>query len=139
MKVALASATFVSCITLLTGCLMTPSSISDLVNIKPPEPDTKWIPSGFTGWEDNKTAYRTLNANEITCNYSMPCVKYEVVSKDGCDRIYMSIAILDIDGRNIGYSNDLAQGVSAGQKALMTMNITASNASNVLVKELKCY
>jgi hypothetical protein len=122
--------------TVLYGCFL-PSSLLTSRNDKKETSDTSWVPSGFTPQGDN-VAYKSLKPGEYSCDYGLGCYKVKVITKDGCSNLFAQASVYDENGNNVGFANDMRTNLSAGEIAIMTMNITEKTATNIKISEIKC-
>jgi hypothetical protein len=79
-----------------------------------------WYPKGFVSYDSN-TAYRFLeDGKDYRCTYSSAyCWGVEMLTKLGCSSLYAEMTILDSSGRNIGFTNDSANGVRPNEKVIL--------------------
>jgi len=77
-----------------------------------------------------------MEIGEYECDSYLPCMKYKVYSRNGCDSLYVRSTLHDKAGNNVGYSNDMTAGVAAGQTALMTLPITDKSADGIKLDEI---
>lgn len=98
-----------------------------------------WFPSGYTEIDDG-VAMRWMKSNEYECSsISDGCWGIMVVARDGCGSLYVELALLDSSGVNVGMTNDIASGVSAGGKARMIFEDYGNGASKARVADVSCY
>jgi len=100
-----------------------------------------WVPTGFTPWtkegDSSSVAYKEMEKGEYTCDFTT-CAKVKVVPKDGCSSLYVQANLVDAAGNNVGYANDMTNGVAAGQVAIMTLNISERSATGYVLNEINC-
>lgn len=121
---------------LLTGCLSSPYSKQDIKE----EQDWSWVPTNFEAdLTSGKLAFRYLATKEATCKYNIPCLQIEVISKGGCETLYAQAPLIDSNGTNVGYANDLTKSVPANGRAILTFSNTAENAVSMQRPTFKCY
>jgi hypothetical protein len=99
-----------------------------------------WYPEGFEAF-DGSTAYRFLKyGSEYRCTYSGAyCWGVEVVTKSSCSNLYAELTILDGSGRNIGYTNDVASNVRAGERVVLIFDTYEDGADRGRISEMSCY
>lgn len=101
-----------------------------------------WNPSGYTVVSPSDgIAMRWLEDNEFDCDYQGDwCWGMEVISRWGCpSSLYVEISIKNKSGVNIGWTNDTAQGLGAGQKAQLIFGTYESQAETASLAEVSCY
>lgn len=103
-----------------------------------PAPAAAWQPAGFSLTTDQDVAYRWLGDSEFECEIVDHCWGMFVVSKNGCSSLYVELAILDDAGNNVGYTNDLASGVAAGQQAKLVFPNLETGASKARISKVTC-
>jgi len=99
--------------------------------------DTSWVPAGYTAWND-KVALKWSEAGSYSCDSSR-CLQAEVVSKDGCDSLYMEVALVDAAGNNVGFTNETSSGVQPMQKAILKLDTYQENAARFEPSKISCY
>lgn len=68
------------------------------------------------------------------------CFAVNVVTERDCARsLYMSITLLDDGNRNIGWTNDTAQGVQAGDQVRLVFDTHENGVTSAQVAEISCY
>lgn len=68
------------------------------------------------------------------------CFAVNVVTEKDCPRsLYMSITILNGMGENVGWTNDTARGVRAGEPVRMSFVSHDQGAKTARVAEINCY
>jgi len=108
--------------------------------------------TGSTDWTppDGFTPYRTDNGSWVAVEWSRPtraecrtggwCIAMNVVAKDACPRsLYASIKLLGEGGDNIGWTNDSAQGVDAGERVRLVFSTYEAGAKSAAIAEMSCY
>jgi hypothetical protein len=123
-------------IALAAGSTDTSSTTSNSPTSESP-PDTSWIPSGYTGYDDN-IAYRFRKNGEISCGYRDSCWQMEIISKNGCDNLYVELTRLGPAGENVGYTNDTTSNLQPNQKAVLTFSSFDDDKTAQLSK-INCY
>lgn len=72
--------------------------------------------------------------------YNVTCFAMDVVTEKGCPRsLYAAITILSKSDDNIGWTNDTAQGVEAGEKVRLVFDTYERGARSARVAEINCY
>jgi hypothetical protein len=99
-----------------------------------------WYPKGFDSFDSN-IAYRFLKyGSEYKCNlYGAYCWGIEIVAKSGCNNLYAELTIFDSAGRNIGWTNDSATNVRAGEKAVLVFDSFEDGVDKGRLSEVTCY
>jgi hypothetical protein len=97
-------------------------------------PDTSWIPSGYTGYDDN-VAYKFLNGGD--CGYKSRCWRMELVSRKGCNSLYVELTRLGPNGENVGYTNDTTSNLLPNEKALLTFS-SYSDDKTARMSKINC-
>jgi hypothetical protein len=99
-----------------------------------------WYPKGFVSYDSN-TAYRFLEyGKDYRCTYSSAyCWGVEMLTKLGCSSLYAEMTILDSSGRNIGFTNDSANGVRPNEKVILIFNSFEDGADQGRLELISCY
>jgi len=63
----------------------------------------------------------------------------EVVSKDGCDSLYVKVSEINSSGANVGYTNETTAGLAAGQKAILMLDTYNEAADQFRLSQISCY
>ncbi len=100
--------------------------------------DTSWVPEGFTAF-NNKVAYKYAESGSYTCSRRTRCLQMEVVSKEGCDSLYVEMAEINSSGANVGYNNETTSGLAAGQKAILVLDSYNDAADTFRLSKISCY
>ena len=100
--------------------------------------DTSWVPDGFTTF-NNKVAYKYAESGSYTCPSRTRCIQMEVVSKDGCDSLYVAMAEVNSSGANVGYHKETRAGLAAGQKAILMPDTYNEAADTFRLSKISCY
>ena len=100
--------------------------------------DTAWVPDGFTAF-NNKVAYKYAESGSYTCPSRTRCIQMEVVSKDGCDSLYVAMAEVNSSGANVGYHKETRAGLAAGQKAILMPDTYNEAADTFRLSKISCY
>lgn len=126
------------------GSQTTNTTSSSLAGM-PSEP--AWIPpegyalEAYAGGNRSRmgTKWVTPTANE--CRGSgKTCFAIEVVTEKPCYRgLYASITLLGKDDTNIGWTNDTAQGVEAGEKVRLVFGTYERGVEAARLAEINCY
>lgn len=102
--------------------------------------DWSWVPMGFQADLTSGTlAFKQLENTRTNCRLNIPCIQFEVLSKDGCKTLYAVASLIDSNGTNVGYANDLTKNVMANQKTILTFSNTTSTAVDIGRPTFKCY
>jgi len=99
-----------------------------------------WYPKGFDSFDSN-IAYRFLKyGSEYKCTlYGAYCWGIEIVAKNGCNNLYAELTIFDSADRNIGWTNDSATNVRAGEKVLLVFDSFEDGADKGRLSAVSCY
>ena len=125
---------------LLSGCLYNPYPIIEQALKQEKTQDWSWVPKNFEAdLTTGNIAFRYLDSKETRCTFNIPCIQIEVLSKDGCETLYAQAPLLDANGANVGYTNDLTKSVRANGKAILTFKNTTQNAVNIERPKFNCY
>lgn len=101
-------------------------------------PVAAWWPSGFSATADPAVAYRWLAKNEFTCSLDS-CWGMEAIARDGCPAsLYVEVSVSDSSGAAVGYSNDTAGAVRAGQHAKLVFENTESTGRTARLTNVTC-
>lgn len=101
-------------------------------------------PEGYTLYPTSSGSrigvkWSTARGSECT-GYNVTCFAMDVVTEKGCPRsLYAEIKILGKGGDNIGWTNDTAQGVDAGEKVRLVFDTYERGASTAQIAEINCY
>jgi hypothetical protein len=91
---------------------------------------------GYNEYEDG-IAYKWDNS---VCDSSfIGCFGMRLVTRDGCDNLYVELQLQDNAGNAVGMSNDTASGLAPGQVALLDFPITEDRAQTGQISEITCY
>jgi len=94
-----------------------------------------WYPDGYE-LHDSNIAYKFNKSRG--CDY-LACFNLDVVTKISCSSLYVEMNVLDGSGSIIGFTNDSARNVSAGQVVKLRLDIVEDNASTGQITEMSCY
>lgn len=103
---------------------------------------TPWNPAGYVVVAPAEgIAMRWLEDSEFKCGYEGDwCWGMEVISRWGCpSSLYVEINMQNKNGVNIGWTNDTAQGLGAGDKAQLIFGTYDSQAETARLAEVSCY
>ena len=100
--------------------------------------DTARVPDGFPAF-NNKVAYKYAESGSYTCPSRTRCIQMEVVSKDGCDSLYVAMAEVNSSGANVGYHKETRAGLAAGQKAILMPDTYNEAADTFRLSKISCY
>lgn len=68
------------------------------------------------------------------------CFAVNVVTERSCPRnLYASITLFDATGNNIGWTNDTAQGVEAGERVRLVFDTYERGVDSARIAEISCY
>lgn len=108
-------------------------------------PSTTWTPPpGFTITDSGgrgAIAIEWVRPTNAECRGSgVTCFALNVVTERDCPRsLYASITLLDGSGNNIGWTNDTAQGVQAGEQTRLVFDTYERGAQTSRLAEINCY
>jgi len=94
-----------------------------------------WYPDGFELFDTN-IAYKLAKGRG--CDY-FDCWNYDVVTKVSCSSLYVEMNMFDSSGAIIGFTNDSARNVSAGQVVKMRFDDPYGDATSGRITEMSCY
>lgn len=108
---------------------------ADLVGTAKAKP---WYPREYNGWlEDDNVAWRWSSG---TCDNSYwACWGMQVISKNGCDSLYVELQIQDSAGNAVDWTNDTVSYLAAGQTALLDFSNTNESGGTAQLVEMNCY
>lgn len=105
--------------------------------------DTAWTPpEGFVKDSTERgVAVKWVRPTASECRGSgVTCFAVEVVAENGCRRsLYAEATLLDSQGRNIGWTNDTAQGVLPGEITRLVFDTYERNVESARIAEINCY
>lgn len=114
------------------------TSHSNMVTAESPPPWT--APEGYTTTQtDNGVPFGIKWQKKPKCELGDWCMGVDIITSVNCPHFYASITLLDKSDTNIGWTNDSAQGVIAGEKASLTFNGYQSGVASGRIAETKCY
>jgi len=103
-----------------------------------PNLQTWTVPAGMTRF-DSTTAYKWIDPAASDC-ISDSCWAMEVVTQNGCpNSLYVELSLEDAAGTAVGYTNDVAGSVAAGQKARLTFDSFEKSATKAKLSQVTCY
>jgi len=95
-------------------------------------------PAGYTKY-DAKTAYVWVNPTASEC-LGDHCWAMELVTRDGCPTsLYVELSLEDATGTSVGYTNDVAGVLAAGQKARLVFDSFEASATKARLTQVTCY
>ena len=94
-----------------------------------------WYPDGFELFDTN-IAYKLAKGRG--CDY-FDCWNYDVVTKVSCSSLYVEMNMFESSGAIIGFTNDSARNVSAGQVVKMRFDDPYGDATSGRITEMSCY
>lgn len=84
--------------------------------------------------------YKWSKASRSECRSGVSCWAMEVVTEKGCPRsLYVSVTLMSASDQNIGWTNDTAQGVDAGESVRLVFTTYEEGARSAKVAEVSCY
>lgn len=99
---------------------------------------TAWWPAGFSATTDPKVAYKWSEKGTYSCELER-CWGMEVIARDGCpSSLYVEVAVADSGGAAVGYSNDTAGAVQAGQHAKLVFENTEPTGQTARLTTVSC-
>lgn len=100
-----------------------------------------WRPSGYNVYSyQDGIAFRWLESNEFKCEFYDWCWGMEILTRYGCpSSLYAEINILNKGGANIGWTNDTAQRLRSGDKAILVFGTYENDAKMAEIAEITCY
>lgn len=119
-----------------------PKDVADPLSLNATEPS--WSPpAGY----DRHTTSRGVGVGvewvEVTsgeCRSGVACWAVNVVTEKPCPRsLYASIALFNAGGDNMGWTNDTAQGVVAGERTRLVFTTYERDAASARIAEINCY
>jgi hypothetical protein len=99
--------------------------------------DTSWIPAGYSAYDDN-VAYKFRESGQVECGYRNSCYQLELVSKNGCNNLYVELTRLGSSGENVGFTNDTTSNLLPKQKAVLTFS-SFDDDKTARVSKINCY
>lgn len=110
-----------------------------LSNMRVNAENLPWYPKGYSTYSGD-IAWRWLEGKEFRCSYGDRCWGISIIAKKGCPTsLYAEITILNGNGANIGYTNDLTSGLSSGQEARLVFEDFTPGAASARLSEISCY
>ena len=121
-------------------------SIGGAVNeVQTASPPADWTPpEGFTPYRTTGGQWMAVDWDKSTraeCRGSGgTCFALNVIVKDACPRsLYAEIKLLGDAGDNLGWTNDTAQGVDAGERVRLVFRTYERGAKSAEVTEINCH
>lgn len=93
------------------------------------------VPAGFTKYDDT-TAFMWLD-NPRQCSGEF-CWAMEVVTRGGCDSMYVELSIVDEDGTAIGFTNEVTGEFRPDQKARLEFATFEEDADEARITTMSC-
>jgi hypothetical protein len=91
---------------------------------------------GYTEYSDG-IAYKWDNS---VCDSSyFGCWGMRVVTRDGCDSLYVELQVQDSAGNAVDYTNATASHLTPGQVALLDFTDTSDSGDTARIAEINCY
>lgn len=78
-------------------------------------------------------------ASDECDNSTFGCYGMDMVTKDGCDSLYVELQLQDSQGSAIGYTNDTASALEPGQVAKLDFTDVEDKATNAKIAKVNCY
>lgn len=100
------------------------------------EAENAWIPDGWNQYSGSENIYWQWN-DECDNSY-VGCFGMDVVTKYGCDDLYVEVLLLDPAGNAVGNSNDTIGALGPGQVAKLDFS-NYEEAETVRLGEISCY
>ena len=126
----------VLCVVLLAMCGRAADSPAD-------QGPTWSPPAGFTAYNatgGQRVGIEWSEATRAECRSGVACFAVNVLAENGCPRnLYVSVTLLDDAGNNIGWTNDTAQGVQAGENTRLVFTTYEREAMTARVADVSCY
>lgn len=97
--------------------------------------DNSWVPSGFTKFSSNP--YMAYKKNKTSCSSFGACFPFDLVTSKYCESVYIS-ANMEENGYVVDFSNDSANGISAGKIVKMKIQFTEDSGDNVEWVDVTC-
>jgi hypothetical protein len=97
-----------------------------------------WHPADWDLWPGDQSVAFDWNPNPTCDSSADDCFQMEVVTRDGCDDLYVELALLDDSQTNIGMSNDTASGLGAGERAKLTFPVVEEGVASARVVKMQC-
>lgn len=91
---------------------------------------------GFTEVQDGIA----IKWDNSVCDSSyLGCFGMRLVTRDGCDSLYVELQVQDAAGNAVGITNDTASGLSPGQVALLDFPILEDRGETARISQITCY
>ena len=97
--------------------------------------DNSWVPTGFTKFRLNP--FMAYKKNGTSCSSYGACFTFDLVTNKYCSSVYIS-ANLEKNGVVIDFTNDTANGISAGKTVKMKLQWTEDSGDNVGWVDANC-
>lgn len=97
--------------------------------------DNSWVPTGFTKFRLNP--FMAYKKNGTSCSSYGACFPFDLVTNKYCSSVYIS-ANLEKNGVVIDFTNDTANGISAGKTVKMKLQWTEDSGDNVGWVDANC-
>lgn len=135
----------VAVIATVSYCSQQNGSSSDPYSSLADTAPTLWSPpEGFERHETSRgvgVGVQWEKPTRAECRGSgVTCFAVNVVTEQSCNRsLYASITLLNAAGNNIGWTNDTAQGVQAGETVRLVFDTYERGVETARIAELNCY
>jgi hypothetical protein len=94
------------------------------------------VPAGYNQYSgDNSVAWKWLSTSSVSCSYGDYCLAMSVITKFGCDTLYVEVAEFDKYDNQVGYNNEMLSGLAPNQKAKLVFEGFAPYMS---LTEIRC-
>jgi hypothetical protein len=97
--------------------------------------NNSWVPTGYTKFSLNP--YMAYKKNSASCSSYGACFPFDLVTNKYCSSVYIS-ANLERNGVVIDFTNDTANGISAGKTVKMKLQWTEDRGDNVGWVDANC-
>lgn len=94
------------------------------------------IPAGYNQYSgDASVAWKWLKNSEFSCSYADYCSGMSIITKFGCDYLYVELAEFDKYDNQVGYTNEMLTGLAPNQKAKLVFE---GYNPYVSITEIRC-
>lgn len=119
-----------------------PKSRYDPASLSASEPS--WSPpDGYdlhTTSRGGSVGVEWVEPTSAECRSGVSCWAVNVITEKDCPRsLYASITLFNASGDNVGWTNDTAQGVQAGERTKLVFTTYERNVKSARIAELNCY
>jgi hypothetical protein len=99
--------------------------------------DNSWVPSGYSKFTENPYVAYKRDSNFSRCGSYGTCFPFTAVTNKYCSSLYIEANVL-VSGVVEDYSNDVAQGIPAGQLVKMKLQFSTDSKGSVKFTEVNC-